>query len=103
MSSYFVVFGTDRPGMAEVRARVRAQHREHLRRPSMHPVHVRLGGPTLARGTEAMNGTLLVIEADSIEDVERFLNDDPYLRSGLFESIEIRQWIWGLGNPDARV
>jgi hypothetical protein len=28
---------------------------------------------------------------------------DPYVRNDLFESIVIRRWHWGLGNPDARL
>lgn len=102
MSSFFVIVGTDRPGMEKVRASTRPAHREHLRHPGKHPVRVRLGGPLLAEDGRTMNGTLLVVEAESEADVERFLSDDPYVRQGVFASIEIRRWRWGLGNPDAR-
>lgn len=47
-----------------------------------------------------MNGTLLVIQADSIDAVRAFVADDPYSRAGLFATVEIRPWRWGLGNPD---
>ncbi|MNW21367.1 YciI-like protein [compost metagenome] len=49
-----------------------------------------------------MNGTLLVVEAMSLSEVQAFLGDDPYVRAGLFEHIEIRPWNWGLGNPELR-
>lgn len=97
---YFVVFGTDKPGHAKVRDEQRPGHREHLRNPGPHPVQVRLGGPTLDESGKSMNGTMLVVESDSIAAVRTFLADDPYSKAGLFATIEVRQWRWGLGNPD---
>jgi uncharacterized protein YciI len=49
-----------------------------------------------------MNGTLLVIEAGSLSEVESFIQDDPYVQAGLFSSIQIRPWHWSLGNPERR-
>ncbi|MNH34909.1 YciI-like protein [compost metagenome] len=63
---------------------------------------VRLGGPTLDDAGAAMNGTLLVIEAGSLAEVEAFIEDDPYVQAGLFASIQIRLWHWSLGNPELR-
>ncbi|MDT4886907.1 YCII-related domain protein [compost metagenome] len=49
-----------------------------------------------------MNGSLLVVEAASLAEVQAFLDDDPYVRAGIFERVEIRPWNWGLGNPEMR-
>ncbi|MNP73759.1 YciI-like protein [compost metagenome] len=49
-----------------------------------------------------MTGTLLVIEAASLPEVEAFMQDDPYVQAGLFASIQIRPWHWSLGNPELR-
>jgi hypothetical protein len=68
----------------------------------MHRVIVWLGGPTLDDAGEAMNGTLLVIEAGSLPEVEAFIQEDPYVRAGLFATIQIRPWHWSLGNPQLR-
>jgi uncharacterized protein YciI len=103
MGRYFAVFATDKPGMREVRERVRPVHRTWLRGDSHRGVFVRLGGPTLAPQCDAMNGTLLVVEADRIDDVMDFVSRDPYTQAGLFERIEIRPWDWSLGNPERRV
>ncbi|MDI7066477.1 YciI family protein, partial [Klebsiella pneumoniae] len=67
MARFFAVFATDKPDMREVRERVRPNHRTYLRSAAQHGVFVRLGGPTLAPHCDAMNGTLLVIEADDID------------------------------------
>lgn len=96
----FVVFATDKPGTGELRAATRERHRQYLRDPHSHALTVRLGGPTLAEAADAMNGTLLVVEADSIDVVRAFVAADPYVKAGLFASVEIRPWQWSLGNPD---
>ncbi|WP_114968282.1 YciI family protein [Rhodoferax ferrireducens] len=97
---YFAVFAQDRIGMKEVRARLRPEHRAWLRNPGTHKVVVRLGGPLLdAAG--AMAGTLLVVEAQSMQAVQEFMNDDPYCQSEMFEQIEIKRWQWSLGQPQS--
>jgi uncharacterized protein len=103
MGRYFAVFATDKPEMREVRERVRSRHRTYLRSAMQHGVLVRLGGPTLAPLCNAMNGTLLVVEADDIDAVMRFVGNDPYMKEGLFSRVEVRPWDWSLGNPEQRV
>lgn len=103
MRRYFAVFATDKPDMREVRERVRLSHRTYLRSASQHGVFVRLGGPTLAPLCNAMNGTLLVVEADDIDAVMRFVGEDPYMKEGLFSRVEVRPWDWSVGNPEQRV
>lgn len=103
MSRYYAVFATDKPGMREVRVRVRPVHRTYLRVAMEHGVFVRLGGPTLVPQGDAMNGTLLVVKAQSIDAVMQFVGNDPYMQAGVFERAEIRLWNWSLGNPERRV
>lgn len=103
MRRYFAVFATDKPDMREVRERVRPSHRSYLRSASEQGVFVRLGGPTLAPLCNTMNGTLLVVEADDIDAVMRFVGEDPYMKEGLFSRVEVRPWDWTLGNPEQRV
>ena len=53
-------------------------------------MRVRLGGQTLdAQG--AMNGTLLVVQAESEAAVRAFVDADPFTRGGLFARVEIRR------------
>ena len=96
---YFAVWASDAPGMLEARQRVRDTHRARLRDPGEHPVRVLLGGATLDDGSAQMNGTLLVLQAEHIDDVRRFVAEDPYVREGVYQSVEVRPWVWGLGQP----
>ena len=96
---YFVIFGTDKPGMLATREEVRPQHRQYLRQPGTHAVKVLLGGPTLTAEQTGMNGSLLVVEADTLEQVEAFVRDDPYWAADIFAELHIRPWNCGLGSP----
>ena len=99
---YFAVIARDKAGQAELRNRLRPEHRAWLRAPGEHPVVVRLGGPLLGPDG-AMDGTLLVVEAASKEAVQAFLADDPYCRNQMFAQLEVRQWQWSLGQPVAEM
>jgi uncharacterized protein len=98
---YFIVFASDKPGHEQVRVRTRPEHRLYLRNHGKNSVVVRLGGPTRTADARRMNGTLLVVEAPRIEDVLGFVEDDPYSRAQLFESVVVRRWDWSLGAPKA--
>jgi uncharacterized protein YciI len=45
------------------------------------------------------DGTLVVIEAEDLAAAKALAASDPYARAGLFESVEVRQWNWGLNKP----
>ena len=98
---YYAVWATDQPGVLAVRQQVREAHRARLRDPGEHPVQVVAGGPTLDEGDAGMNGSLLVIRADSIDAVRRYLAEDPYVLVGVYAHVEVRPWQWGLGQPDS--
>lgn len=97
---FFIILATDKAGMEAVRLRTRPAHRAYLRDPGAHGVKVLLGGPTMTVDNTEMNGTLLVVEAPTLEAVSSFVADDPYSRERLFVSIEIRPWAWSLGAPE---
>ena len=93
----YAVWATDREGSLPERLRVREEHRMRLRNPSPHAVTVLMAGPTLDEPGQSMNGTLLVVEATSAEAVRAFIDDDPYVRQGVYASVDIRPWHCGLG------
>ena len=98
--SYFAIWARDRPGMLAERTRVREAHRARLREGAP-GVRVVLGGPT-TDADGAMDGSLLVVEANDIAEVRAFVAGDPYVLAGVYalESVEIRPWSWGIGRPD---
>lgn len=93
---HFVVFATDRAGCLAVREAARPAHRAYLRSLNKYSVRVVLAGPTFSNSGTGMNGTMLVLDADSIQEVADFVAGDPYSKAGLFEKIDIRMWLCGL-------
>ncbi len=83
--------------MGALRARVRDAHRARLRQHD-HLVAVRIGGPLLD-DVGAMIGSMLVIEAADKAAVESFLAGDPYVLGGLYDTVRVVPFQWGLGQP----
>ena len=51
---------------------------------------VSLAGPMLSDDGQQMIGSIIIIEADSIEAAHEFAASDPYKLAGLFETVTIR-------------
>lgn len=96
---YFCVHSIDKRNRGDDRLRLRESHRARLRQHD-HPVAVRIGGPLLNDAGEMM-GSMLVIEAADKAAVETYLAGDPYMVEGLFETVTITGFNWGLGQPEA--
>jgi uncharacterized protein YciI len=95
----YAVWASDRPGTGAARQQVREAHRQRLRNPAPHAVQVLQAGPTLDEKTApAMNGTLLIVQADDIAAVRAFVDADPYVAAGVYARVEIRPWRCGLGS-----
>ncbi len=93
----YAVWASDAPGTGEERLRVREAHRARLRSPAPHAVQVLQAGVTLDEVAQTMNGTLLIVQAESIVAVRAFVEGDPYVAAGVYASVEIRPWRCGLG------
>jgi len=84
----FVISWLDRDGGLPVRLATREAHLAYV---AAHPGIVRLGGPFLD-GAGDMAGSMLVIEAESLEAAQAFHEADPYRAAGLFETSMVRPW-----------
>ena len=45
-------------------------------------------------------GGILVYEANSVEEVEEMLRDDPFTKAGVFEKVQIREWRVVMANAE---
>ena len=82
----YVVHAMDRPGSAELRAATRDAHVRWL----VESGRCRRAGPLgPAGGGDARVGSLLLVNADSADELRAWLEDDPYARAGLFESVTV--------------
>jgi uncharacterized protein YciI len=92
----YAVICTDRPDSLAVRQANRPEHLQYLQ--SLGDTLV-LAGPFLEPINETMNGSLIVVEAASLEAARKIAAQDPFARAGLFASVEIRPWLWTINKP----
>lgn len=85
----FAIFCTDMPNSAEIRASTRPAHLDYIRR---NIDHVVLAGPTQTDDARVMNGSLLIMQFDTLAEAQSFADQDPYFQAGLFDSVVIRPW-----------
>lgn len=92
----FIAYCTDDPAKPDLRAETRPAHLEWLQRSA---ARIRVAGPFLDDAGEAPRGSLLVVEADSLDDARRFLAEDPYAKADLFVAVSLHPWKWVIGAP----
>lgn len=84
----FVLEVHDRPDAGALRRNTRPAHLAWLATQS---ARVKVGGPLLDGGGDA-RGSLLIVEAEGEAELRAWAADDPYVRAGLFERVEVRPW-----------
>jgi len=87
----FVVWAPDYPDALERRLAVRVQHSEGVKRLVAEGV-IKLGAPMSDPTSDKMNGSLLVVEAESAAAVRAIIEKDVYWASNVWdkEKLEIR-------------
>jgi uncharacterized protein YciI len=89
---------TDKPNSVDLRMKERPGHIAYLnglgdRLKAAGPFTDEAGSPI---------GMLAIIEAKDRAAAEDIAKNDPYAKAGLFASVEIRAWKWGLKNPEVK-
>ncbi|MBC7142335.1 MAG: YciI family protein [Rhodobacteraceae bacterium] len=82
----FAVICRDRPGHLQTRLDTRAAHLAYIEETGI----VKMAGPLIEGG--AMCGSLIVLEAESLEAAEAWAAGDPYKAAGLFDSVSVTEW-----------
>ena len=83
----YAIICTDKPDALEIRKANRDAHLAHIHNSGK----ITQAGPFLdAEGR--MCGSLLIMEAGDVTEVEAWCAGDPYAAAGLFERVEIRPW-----------
>ena len=92
----FAAICTDKPGSLDKRKANRPEHLAYLK--SLGEALV-LAGPFTEEDGTSMNGSLIVVEAASLDDARRIIEGDPFAKAGIFANVEIRPWLWSINNP----
>jgi uncharacterized protein YciI len=92
----FAAICTDKPGSLDKRKANRPEHLAYLK--SLGEALV-LAGPFTEEDGTSMNGSLIVVEAASLEDARKIIDGDPFAKAGIFANVEIRPWLWSINRP----
>jgi uncharacterized protein YciI len=94
----FALICTDKPGGLAIRKANRPEHLAYLE--SLGDTLL-FAGPFTEEDGQTMNGSLIVIDAESLREARAIADGDPFAKAGLFESVEIRPWLWTIDNADS--
>ena len=83
----YILICEDREGALNVRLANRDRHLAYIGELGD---RVSLAGPMLSDDGESMVGSVLIIEADSVEEIRAIADSDPYALAGLFSKVTIR-------------
>jgi len=84
----YVVHCFDKPNHLQVRTDNRPAHVEYLK---SFGDKLHAAGPTLD-AAEQMNGSVVILDLESLADAEAFAANDPYAKAGLFDKVSIQPW-----------
>ena len=90
----YALICTDKPNSTAVRLEARARHLAYI---EQHKAKIPIAGPFVSEDGQTMTGSLIVLEADSLDAVKAFSAGDPYTQAGLFLHVEIKPWKWTIG------
>ncbi|MGH6735362.1 MAG: YciI family protein [Methyloceanibacter sp.] len=93
----FALICTDKPDSLSVRKAHRPDHLAYL--DSLGDALV-FAGPFTEEDGQTMNGSLIVIEAPSLQVAREIAGRDPFTHAGLFASVDIRPWLWVIDNTE---
>ena len=86
----FVISYIDKPNSLALRMANREAHIAYAHTEGV-PATVRLGGPYLDEKGD-MAGSLIVVEGPDRAAAVKFTENDPYVKAGLFQSIDVRPY-----------
>lgn len=83
---------TDKPDALELRRAHRQAHIDYWHKATP----IRIGGPFTSEDGETMTGSLLIVEAPDRAAADELIAKDPFVKAGLFATIDGRPWKWTL-------
>ncbi|MGV1013546.1 MAG: YciI family protein [Methyloceanibacter sp.] len=93
----YALICTDKPDSLALRKANRPEHLAYLE--SLGEALV-FAGPFIDTDGETMNGSLIVVEAPSLDAARAIIEGDPFAKAGIFAEVDIRPWRWSINSPD---
>lgn len=91
----FALYCMDYPDAYPLRMANYDSHRAFL---ASSPIKIVMSGPMESDDGQKRIGSLLIIEAEDMEQAKAFSDADPFRRNGVFETVEIRRFVKAIDN-----
>ncbi len=79
----------DKAGSSQIRADNRAVHIEYL---TANKSLLLAAGALIEDDGTGGNGGLLIVDTDDRKEAQRFIDNDPFTKAGLFEKVTVTRW-----------
>lgn len=79
----------DKAGSSQIRADNRAVHIEYL---TANKHFLLAAGALIEDDGTGGNGGLLIVDTDDRKEAQRFIDNDPFTKAGLFEKVTVTRW-----------
>jgi uncharacterized protein YciI len=95
---FYASVARDKPDALEQRVALRSLHFDYLNS---------LGAKLVFAGAlfdenDRMNGSLMVVEADSLDEAKALVGGDPFVLNGLYASFKVKRWTFAFNNAAGR-
>jgi uncharacterized protein YciI len=84
----YAMIAKDKPGALQTRLDTRPVHLEHLNGLGKKLVFA----GALLDADEKPEGSIVVFEAETLEDAQKMADADPFVAAGVFASYEVKRW-----------
>ena len=92
----FMIIGHDVANSTQLRQETRPAHIARLKQLESEGRLVIAGPNPIEHGEEAMSGSLVVAAFDSLEAVQQWASEEPYLKAGVYSHVDIKPFIQAL-------
>jgi uncharacterized protein YciI len=90
----FAAICTDKPGSVQLRLDNRPAHVDYL---NSLGAKLRAAGALLSPVDQNPVGSLLIYEAESVDEAQALVDGDPFAKLGLFATTDVKPWRQGFG------
>lgn len=94
----YAMIARDKPNGIDHRLATRPEHLAHLQ--ALGDAVVFAGA--LLDANDKPNGSMVVLEAQSLAEAEALAAADPFVKKGVFASYTVQRWNWAVNNPTGR-
>lgn len=85
----YIIQTKDKPDSLDLRNKVRAEHLQYL---TQHQDKLLAGGALVEDDGSGGRGGVIILDTDDRAEAQTFIDNDPFTKAGLFESISVSRW-----------